>query len=92
MVADIGVLSVPFCYHNSRALLTYTLFYAAQQKNAIILEWKLGMRIGIASFNIGDRGVAKNWEKKYVALGDVRKGASGCATRCCKRGGGKSGG
>jgi hypothetical protein len=30
-------------------------------------------RIGIVCFNIGDRGVAKNWEKKYVAFGDVRK-------------------
>jgi hypothetical protein len=31
------------------------------------------MRIGITCFNIRDHGVAKNWEKKYVALGDVRK-------------------
>ena len=32
-----------------------------------------GFRIGIVCFNIGDRGVAKSWEKKYVALGDVRE-------------------
>ena len=50
------------------------------------MELKLGMRIGITCFNIGDRGVAKSWEKKYVALGDVRRARAARGTAASEEG------